>query len=245
MFHVGTSNNSLESRADPISFSGRCRKGGGMILWHAGITDRPESNDRGGVADVPQKMKAFFTLTRLFGISLALLLFMTPPLAAETGYVVGLSVYPLRDTPQFSSPAVARLPVGEKVTIVEEQSGWIKVRTGKITGWMPESVIGRKSPPSIQLEPLRQRVKELDGTVDRLKEENSTLREDNEGLSKRADSLGSELEGARTTASSARSYQRFWGVALGGGLVIFGWITGFALASISRRRGTKQKYRFD
>jgi len=228
-----------------MSFPSRCRKGGGMILWRAGITDRPGCNDRGGVADVPQKMKAFFSLPRLFGISLVLLLFSTQPLAAETGYVVGLSVYPLRDTPQFSSPAIARLLVGEKVTIVEEESGWIKVRTRKITGWMPESVIGRKSPPSVQLEPLRQRVKELDGSVDRLKEENSTLREDNERLSKRLDSLGSELEGAKSSAISARSYQRFWGVALGGGLVIFGWITGFALASISRRRGTKQKYRID
>ncbi len=176
----------------------------------------------------------------------ALLLFCGSPLsAAEGGYVVGLSTYPLRETPEFSSPAVARLPVGEKVTILEEREGWTLVKAKERSGWMPDSVIGRESPPALKLGPLQERVKKMDSRLSGLVEENKSLQQENVTLSEQAGALEKELEKARSRAAGARNLQRFSGVALGGGLVIFGWITGYALAATSRRRGAKQKYRID
>lgn len=175
-----------------------------------------------------------------------LLLFRGSPLpAAEGGYVVGLSTYPLRDTPQFSSPAVARLPVGEEVTVLEEREGWTLVQTKERSGWMPDSVIGKEIPPALRLGPLQERVKKTERRLNGLVEENKSLQQENATLSEQAGVLEKELEKERSRAAGARNLQRFSGIALGGGLVIFGWITGYALAATSRRRVAKQKYRID
>lgn len=177
-------------------------------------------------------------------VLLGALQFCTPlPAAAETGYVTGLQTYPLRDTPQFSSPAVERLPVGEKVTIVEEREGWIKVQSAKGAGWMPESVIGQEAPPALQLGPLQKRNREIESSLGTLAKEKNALLDENGILVEKVRTLEGEIEEARSSDSWARAFRRFGGMALGGGLVIFGWITGYALAAISRRKGTKPKYR--
>ncbi len=168
---------------------------------------------------------------------------LPPGAAAQAAYVTGLQTYPLRDTPQFSSPAVERLSVGEKVTILEEQEGWIRIQSAKGAGWMPESVIGREPPPGLRLGPLQKRNKEIEENLAALAKEKNALQDENGKLGERVRTLEGELEEARSSVSWARALRRFGGMALGGGLVIFGWITGYALAALSRRRGTKPKYR--
>jgi hypothetical protein len=168
-----------------------------------------------------------------------------PAVSAETGYVVGLNTYPLREAPQFADPAVARIKVGEKVAILERQTGWFNVRVGEKTGWMPESVVGLDPPPAVQVGPLRRKAEEMEGNLTRLVRENNTLKDENEKLLSRVTDLGEDVEKYRKKVAGARNYQRLSAIALGGGLVIFGWVAGFALASSSRRREKKGKYRFD
>jgi len=176
---------------------------------------------------------------------LALLGVPLPAAAAEPGFVTGLSTYPLRETPQFSDPPAVRLPVGTKLTVLERQEGWIRVKAGEKTGWMPDSVIGKEAPPALQIGPLRQRMKETENRLGRLVEENKDLQGGNESLSERVTLLEEELASSRSVASRARNSQRFQGVALGGGLVIFGWITGYALASRTGRRKSPGKLVID
>ncbi len=180
------------------------------------------------------------------GLTLALLLLAAAPAgSADAGYVVGLSTYPIREAPQFSNPAVARIRVGEKVTILEKQPGWFRIKAGEKTGWMPESVVGPDAPPAVQIGPLRRKAEEMEGNLTRLVRENNTLKDENEKLLSRVTDLGKDVEECRKKVAGARNYQRLSTIALGGGLVIFGWVAGFALASASRRKASKAKYRFD
>jgi hypothetical protein len=166
----------------------------------------------------------------------ALLCASLPAAAAESGFVTGLNTYPLRENPQFSDPPAARLPVGTKLTLLERREGWVHVKAGEKTGWMPNSVIGKEAPPAVRIGPLRERMKETESRLGRLVEENNGLQGRNESLSERVTLLEEELASSRSVVSRARNSKMFQGVALGGGLVIFGWITGYALASRSGRK---------
>ena len=172
-------------------------------------------------------------------VSAILLGFLATPLAAETGFVAGLASYPLRDSPQFSAPAAARLPVGTGLTVLERKDGWVSVRAGKKSGWMPDSVVGGEAPAVVQLEPLQERTRAAEARVGKLSRENDGFRERNESLEERVASLVEDLDEARELASGARSSRRLQGMALGGGLVLFGWVTGYALASRSGQAKSK------
>lgn len=188
--------------------------------------------------------KVAFRKVSLFGLVALLALFSTA-FAAESGYVVGLGSYPLRGNPQFSSPSIGRVRVGERVNIVERGSGWVRIEVGEKTGWVLESIVGRKPPAALQLGPLRARLKDLEVNLGEQLEENEVLREDSARLAERVAVLEKDLKKSQKIVAESRSYQRLWGIALGGGLVIFGWIAGYSLAALSRRRGSKRKYHLE
>jgi len=131
------------------------------------------------------------------------------------------------------------------VSILEKQLGWQRIRAGEQTGWMPDSVISRDAPPAVQIGPLRRKAEEMEGNLTRLVRENSSLKDENEKLLAQVTDLGEGAEDYRKKIAGARNYQRLSAIALGGGLVIFGWVAGFALAVASRRKKGKGKYRFD
>ena len=181
-------------------------------------------------------------------LSALFLLLQLPPSAqsAEQGYVEGLSTYPLREEPQFSAEPAMRLPVGQKLTILEEQQGWVKVRVGDRNGWMPTSVVGKEAPANLRLGPLQERMRELETGIGRLEDENRELKAENDELGKRVSSQAEDLEDVRRATSRARNMEKLKHIALGGGLVIFGWITGYALASaVHKPGGAKKKYIID
>lgn len=184
--------------------------------------------------------------TTLSAALLVSLLFSVPAVqAAATGYVAGLRNFPLRDTPQFSASPIARLPVGTRVSILEEKDGWVRVKTGEGQGWMPESVISEETPAAVQLGPLQARVKETDARFEKISRENGELKEKNSGLETRVAVLEGELEEVEDLVSGARTSRRLQGMALGGGLVLFGWLTGYALASRSGQARSKGKLIID
>lgn len=175
---------------------------------------------------------------------LPLALAATAP-AAEQGFVEGLSTYPLREEPQFSAEPAMRLPVGQELTILEEQQGWVRVRVGDRAGWMPTSVVGKEAPANLRLGPLQDRMREMESGIAKLERENRDLKEENAGLAESVSTQADDLEKVRRATSSTRNAQKLRLIALGGGLVIFGWITGYALAAAVHRPGSKKKYIID
>jgi hypothetical protein len=178
-------------------------------------------------------------------ILVCLALYARPAEAAEAGFVSGLNTFPLRDTPQFSAAPVARLPVGTRLSILENKDGWVRVRTGEEEGWMPDSVVSGEPPAGIQLGPLKAKAKEAEARFERVSLENSELKEKNSGLEERVAFLEEELEEVEDIVSGARTSRRLQGMALGGGLVLFGWLTGYALASRSGQPRSKGKLIID
>ena len=176
---------------------------------------------------------------------LAVVLCISCPAAAEAGekaYIVGLATYPLREEPQFANPAISRLKVGERIEILERIPGWVRIKADGQVGWLLESVVDTRTPAEAELAPLRQRLGTLETGLDKATEENGVLTKENEKLTGEVTVLQRDLDDSRRLLRNSRSYQRLWGVALGGGLVIFGWITGYALAARSRKKSSSGKY---
>ena len=186
---------------------------------------------------------ALFLPASLFLVLLPLFAPLLP--AAEQGYVEGLSTYPLRDEPQFSAEPTMRLPVGQQLTILEEQQGWVRVRIGDRAGWMPTSVVGNEAPANLRLGPLQDRMRQMESGMANLEAENKQLKDENTDLANRVTSQAEDLEDVRRATSKTRNAQKLRLIALGGGLVIFGWITGYALAAAVHRPGSKKKYIID
>jgi hypothetical protein len=156
-----------------------------------------------------------------------LLLLPVAAAAAEQGYVEGLSTYPLREEPQFSAEPAMRLPVGQELT-------------------MPVSVVGNEAPANLRHGPLQERMRELETGIGRLENENRELKAENSELGEKVSSQAEDLESVRRATSRSRNMEKLKYIALGGGLVIFGWITGYALASaVHRPGGSKKKYIID
>ena len=165
--------------------------------------------------------------------------------AAEKGFVSGLQTYPLRDTPQFSAIAAARLSVGTQLEVMERKEGWVRVRAGEKAGWMPDSVVGKKAPAVVRLAPLQERAEEAEARLKRLARDNEGFNERNASLEERVAALQEELDEARELASGARSSRRLQGMAIGGAFILFGWVTGYALASRSGQAKSKGRLIID
>jgi hypothetical protein len=110
---------------------------------------------------------------------------------------------------------------------------------------MPTSVVGKEAPANLRLGPLQDRMREMTTGLGRLEGENKNLKKENAELAERVSSQAGDLEKVRQATSSTRNAQKLRLIALGGGLVIFGWITGYALASAVHRPGSKKKYIID
>jgi uncharacterized protein YgiM (DUF1202 family) len=183
---------------------------------------------------------------RRIGLFVILLPLCVPAVpAAEQGYVDGLSTYPLRDEPQFSAEPTERLPVGQELTILETSEGWVKVRIGNRTGWMSSSVVGKEAPANIRLGPLQNRLRETESSMGKIEGENLKLLEENAELTSRVTSQAEDLEKVLQATSASRNAQKLRLIALGGGLVIFGWLAGYALAATVHRRKSAKKYIID
>ncbi len=75
-------------------------------------------------------MNAFRRVCRL---GLALLI-MAPAWAVETGTL--LKADAMRAAPFGDAKLLATLPAGTKVTILKQSSGWLQVKSAKLSGWV-------------------------------------------------------------------------------------------------------------
>lgn len=158
---------------------------------------------------------------------------------AEEAWVVESEGYTLREAPKPGAKSVGSVKVGERVFVLGRAAGWIQVETGERRGWVTESGIGAEAPASLRLGPLQERVSGLEASVGRLEGERASLQEENRRLGERVAELEDALSRSRREAAEARTSGRLGVMALGGGLVILGWIAGYALAALRRRGGTR------
>lgn len=160
------------------------------------------------------------------------------PARAEEAFVVEVESYSLREAPRGAAKATGRVKVGEKVFVVGRSAGWAQVEAGDRKGWLAEQGIGAEPPAALRLAPLQERVSGLETSVQELAAERTSLQEENARLSSRVGELEQSLGRAQKEAAAARSSSRIGEVALGGGLVIVGWLAGYGFAAARRRSGS-------
>lgn len=183
---------------------------------------------------------------RLAGALAICVLALSPPatILAEEVYVVEMTSYALRDAPKSSAKIIGRVRVGQKVAAPAREGGWVLLDTGEHRGWIPESGVGAEEPALARVGPLEERVAALESERATLASESRSLREERGRASSRVAALESELAQVRGDKASSRTMARVTAMALGGALVIVGWIAGWAFASRGRSRGGT-RYRLD
>lgn len=163
------------------------------------------------------------------------------PARAEEVYVVDVDSYTLREAPRGAAKATGRVKVGEKVFVVGRAEGWVQVETGDRKGWLAAQGVGAEPPASTRLGPLQERVGALETGVQELAAEKTALQEENARFSSRVGELEQSLARSRKEAADARAAGKTGAIALGGGLVILGWLAGYGFAA-ARRRGASTRY---
>lgn len=176
---------------------------------------------------------------RLPALCLVALLLLPVVVAAEEAFIVEMEGYTLRSAPKVSGLASGRVKVGTRVLVTGRTSGWVQVEAGDQKGWLSESAVGSELPASVRLGPVQERVAALETNLQTLEAEKKGLQEENARLGSRVGELEQSFARAKKEAVDARATGRFREMALGGGLVILGWLAGYAL----RRRGGSSRYR--
>jgi uncharacterized protein YgiM (DUF1202 family) len=168
------------------------------------------------------------------GLCTAALLLLPATLVAEDAYIVEMDGFSLRSEPKPGSPTTGRIKIGEKVVVTSRATGWVQVEKGELKGWLSESAVKNEPPASLRLGPMQERLAALESTASDLETEKKGLAEENARLATRVGELETACDKAKKEVAEVRSAGHFREIALGGALVIIGWLAGFA---VRRRSG--------
>lgn len=175
-------------------------------------------------------------------IAAAAVLLLAAAAAAEEAYVVEMSSYVLRSAPRSGAPSVGRVQVGERVFVIDRDAGWAQVEIGDRKGWLPETGVGTNAPAVNSLGPMQERIAGLEARVAESEGEKTALREENSRLGARISELEQTVQHSSGAVAAAKSSVRFREMALGGGLVILGWLAGYGFAAARRSRRGATRY---
>ena len=180
------------------------------------------------------------------------------PESPEELFVTGLRSYPIRENPQFSDPALVRIPVGRRVTLVERKEGWVKIDDGEHSGWILASIVGKKLQRGdretlARLKSLEGELKDSRERFQRLSEKNRLLNAEKERLAGEIALLEEEGAGAGegealppsgSEGNSLRE-EKVMLTAMAGGLLLLGFAAGYIISSFSHHRPSKVRYKID
>lgn len=101
--------------------------------------------------------------------TLLLLLFCHGASAAETVYVDDEIRLGVRGAPSAAESSIAVVKTGDALTLLEEQEGFLKIRTEKgVEGWVSKGYVSEKPPAKLQLQELQENLDALQKTRDTL-----------------------------------------------------------------------------
>ncbi len=189
-------------------------------------------------------MKRFFLISAC--LFLVVVFFQVSALAdEETAYLDDSINIMMRSGMGVDFRIIAMLPLGQKITALEKEGEWVKIRTqGGTEGWVLKRFVGSEVPYRIRFDELQQEHAETLSRLSMMEQKNSLLVKDNRELknrletevgqmSQQLDKLTWENRILRDAASN-----RFvkWFLA-GAGVLFFGFIVGYLI-----KRGRRQSY---
>ena len=138
---------------------------------------------------------------------------------------------------------IAMPALGQKVTVLEETSDWVKIRTDAGTeGWVLSRFVGYEIPYRIRFDELRQEYTTVSEKLAVLEQENQRLTDENREMGKRLENEVGQMTAEIEKLSKENRILRDemanrlikWFLA-GAGVLFFGFIIGY-LSKRGRRR---------
>jgi SH3 domain protein len=154
--------------------------------------------------------------------TLLLLIALSTHRAAAQEYVREQTHINLRTGPGLEYRILKDLPTGTAVTRLEQQNGWLRVRTSEgMEGWVPSGYLSRDMPASASLPVVQAKLSEAETRIQELEQRLSTQTEaiaELDALRLRTTTL--EKENARLGASSGWRWMATGAAILGLGALI-------------------------
>jgi len=102
---------------------------------------------------------------------------------AETMYVTDRLYLSLRNAPDAGQPSLDLLPSDTKVEVLETEGNWAKVKLedGR-TGWVMKRFLVKDLPQSLIIEQLKEQLENRNITLEGLRQENASLKQEIENL---------------------------------------------------------------
>jgi SH3 domain protein len=175
---------------------------------------------------------------------------------SRTGYVTDMLILTFRQGPGPSYEVLKTLESNTRLTILEEQDGYFKVRLSSgDTGWVDKQFVSFDTPKTEIIETMKNEYADLKKQFDELSADHEQLKDKMAALSENSDDLFQTLQKNRdlekkNTQLSLRIEQLEnqpetlfktgmikWFLA-GFGVILFGWILGQTVSGRSRRRSS-------
>ena len=150
------------------------------------------------------------------------------PARAASAYVKGEVRLNIRTGPSNEYRILGELHTGDRVEVLENGTGWTRVRSGDREGWVPEGYLQDQPPAAVLLADAQARATELAARVQTLEAEATKLGDENRSFAERDTSQRSELETLTREnlelKAGAAWPERIAGAAILAAGMLIGWV---------------------
>jgi len=164
-------------------------------------------------------------------------LFVAAPVAAEEVWVKDEVRLNVRTGAGSQFRITGSLVTGDSVRILERGKGWTRVRmaNGK-DGWVPAGFLMEAPPAAIRMPRMEAETRELRGTVERLREEVSTLSGERGQLESSESSMRSRAQELEAENMKLKAGDRWPEWITGAGILVSGMLVGSIVQTWASRR---------
>jgi SH3 domain protein len=150
------------------------------------------------------------------------------PARGATAWVKGEVRLNVRTGPSNEYRILGELHTGDKVDVLENGTGWTRIRSGDREGWVPEGYLQDEPPPAVLLADAQAKATQLAARVETLEAEAAKLGDENRSFGERDTSQRSELETLTREnlelKAGAAWPERIVGAAILGAGMLIGWL---------------------
>ena len=147
---------------------------------------------------------------------------------AASAWVKGEVRLNVRTGPSNEYRILGELHTGDKVDVLENGTGWTRIRSGDREGWVPEGYLQDEPPPAVLLADAQAKATQLAARVETLEAEAAKLGNENRSFGERDTSQKSELETLTREnmelKAGAAWPERIVGAAILGAGMLIGWL---------------------
>ena len=160
-----------------------------------------------------------------------------PAVAGEQAWVKDEHQVNVRSGPTTRHRVVDVIETGDRIEVLEQVEGWTQVRTGEVeSGWIRAGFLQPDPPAKLQVAKLEGEVERLESQLTTLRAGEADLREAHEAATRRDAAQQAEIERLTHENIALRAGERWPEWLTGAGIVLLGMLLGAMVARGSGRR---------